>query len=95
MSAKRKATNTRSKILDDVTSRRAFLKAGAAAGGGLLLHASLPAKVHAALAGSSTPTMSVLNAFVRIALDGIVTIMSKNPEIGQGRCGRAGPGCQP
>src|SRR5579859_3741743 len=61
------------------TSRRAFLKASVAVGGGLLLHATLP---RFASAASSQPV--TLNAFVRIAPDGIVTITSKNPEIGQG-----------
>jgi isoquinoline 1-oxidoreductase beta subunit len=67
-------------------SRRIFLKASAATGGGLLLHAILPAAARAAMAdgapaaGQATP----LNAFIRIATDGIATIMSKNPEIGQG-----------
>ena len=62
-------------------SRRFFLKATAVAGGGLLLHAMLPLSVHAA-AGVAAP--APLNAFIRIAPDGIVTIMSKNPEVGQG-----------
>ena len=62
-------------------SRRFFLKATAVAGGGLLLHAMLPLPVHAA-AGVAAP--APLNAFIRIAPDGIVTIMSKNPEVGQG-----------
>ncbi len=70
-----------------VTSRRAFLKVSALAGGGLLLQVVLKPLTRAALAdpaigpaGGST----LLNAFIRIAPDGIVTIMSKNPEIGQG-----------
>jgi isoquinoline 1-oxidoreductase subunit beta len=68
-------------------SRRTFLKASAAVGGGLLLQAILPqwaniaeADALSAPAGGAAP----LNAFVRIAPDGVVTIMSKNPEIGQG-----------
>jgi isoquinoline 1-oxidoreductase beta subunit len=64
-------------------SRRAFLRASAAAGGGLLLHATLPPLADFAMAetaGEAAP----LNAFIRIAPDGVVTIMSKNPEIGQG-----------
>jgi len=58
-------------------SRRTFLKTSAAAGGGLMLAFSLAGRGAAA-----TPTP--LNAYVRIAPDGIVTIVSKNPEIGQG-----------
>ena len=65
-----------------VASRRAFLKVTAIAGGGLLLRAMLPAVAHAADAAAAPA--ATLNAFVRIAPDGIVTIMSKNPEIGQG-----------
>jgi isoquinoline 1-oxidoreductase beta subunit len=62
-------------------SRRAFLRVSAVAGGGLLLHAVLPRYAYAAVADSAP---APLNAFIRIAADGIVTIMSKNPEIGQG-----------
>jgi isoquinoline 1-oxidoreductase beta subunit len=55
--------------------RRFFLKASLAVGGGLLLRAGVP--------GARAAEAS-LGAFVRIAPDGIVTIMSKNPEVGQG-----------
>ncbi|HUC60725.1 MAG TPA: molybdopterin cofactor-binding domain-containing protein, partial [Alphaproteobacteria bacterium] len=65
-------------------SRRAFLKASVAAGGGLLLYASIPGAARAAFAGAAGAKDATLNAFVRIAPDGIVTIMAKNPEIGQG-----------
>ena len=61
-------------------SRRGFLKAGAAVGGGLLLSFSVPELMGAsAQAGGGE-----MNVFVRIAADGVVTIMSKNPEQGQG-----------
>jgi isoquinoline 1-oxidoreductase subunit beta len=66
-----------------ITSRRVFLQVTALAGGGLLLHAAVPAIAQAATAASPAPT-AALNAFVRIGPDGVVTIMSKNPEIGQG-----------
>jgi isoquinoline 1-oxidoreductase beta subunit len=67
-------------------SRRIFLKASAAAGGGLLLQAVLPPIARAAMAdaGVAADQAAPLNAFIRIAPDGIVTIVSKNPEIGQG-----------
>ncbi len=70
-----------------LASRRAFLKSSLAAGGGLLLHAILPSaagEAHAATALDDVAEAAPLNAFIRIAPDGIVTIMSKNPEVGQG-----------
>src|SRR5258708_3972303 len=63
-------------------SRRAFLRASVAVGGGLLLDFSLPG-VLGARENSAQP-WSTLNAFVQISNDGAVTITSKNPEIGQG-----------
>jgi isoquinoline 1-oxidoreductase beta subunit len=67
--------------MSPVLDRRAFLKVSALAGGGLLLALRLdPAEVHAQFApGTFDPT-----AFVRIDPDGTVTIMAKNPEVGQG-----------
>ncbi|HLY55480.1 MAG TPA: molybdopterin cofactor-binding domain-containing protein [Stellaceae bacterium] len=62
----------------DRLSRRFFLQAGAAAGGGLMLSAVLPVTVRGAAA------TAMLNAFVEIAPDGRITILAKNPEIGQG-----------
>ena len=62
-------------------SRRAFLTASVAAGGGLLLTLSLP---RLASASDDARIHGRLNAYIRIAPDGIVTIMAKNPEIGQG-----------
>ena len=64
----------------EALSRRAFLKASAAAGGGLMLSVSLPLAGTAMAAGAEP----ALNGYIRIAPDGIVTIMAKNPEIGQG-----------
>jgi isoquinoline 1-oxidoreductase beta subunit len=63
-------------------SRRAFLAAGTAAGGGLLLSVHLPALTHdanAADAGTFAP-----NAFVRIGRDGQVTLIMHKVEMGQG-----------
>jgi isoquinoline 1-oxidoreductase subunit beta len=70
-----------------VESRRAFLRAGVLAGGGLLLEVSLPGALRAASqnAGENAArSAAALNAYVQIAGDGIVTITAKNPEIGQG-----------
>jgi isoquinoline 1-oxidoreductase beta subunit len=60
-------------------SRRGFLHTGLAAGGGLVIGFALAGKAEAQVSG-----MMRLNAFVTIAPDGVVTIISKNPELGQG-----------
>jgi isoquinoline 1-oxidoreductase subunit beta len=62
-------------------SRRTFLRASAAAGGGLLLSFALPVP-HAA----GTPPVEEFapNAFVRIAPDGRVTLIMNQVEMGQG-----------
>jgi isoquinoline 1-oxidoreductase beta subunit len=73
-----------SKAESAVASRRDFLKASAAAGGGLLFTLSLPAFAKAAAAGQAEGGALMLTAYVKIAPDNIVTITSKNPEIGQG-----------
>jgi isoquinoline 1-oxidoreductase beta subunit len=65
-------------------SRRDFLKASAAAGGGLLLTFALPSRSEAAAMGKAESAGAVLNAYVRIAPDNTITIISKEPEIGQG-----------
>jgi isoquinoline 1-oxidoreductase beta subunit len=60
------------------TSRRFLIKAGLAAGGGLMLGIEIPFAAHADAAPA------IVTSYVRIAPDGIVTILAKNPEIGQG-----------
>ena len=63
-------------------SRRTFLTATAAAGGGLMLDFSIPA--FAQREGSAPEASATLNAYIRIAPNGETFIVSKNPEIGQG-----------
>src|SRR5277367_4444987 len=69
-------------------ARRNFLKVSLAAGGGMLLTATIPALAptlaRAATLGKPGPDAVTLNAYVRIAPDGKVTITAKNPEVGQG-----------
>ena len=65
-------------------ARRNFLKVSLAAGGGMLLTATLPPCAKAATLGKAGPDAVTLNAYVRIAPDGKVTITAKNPEVGQG-----------
>ena len=63
-------------------SRRTFLKAGAAAGGGLLLSLALPFahdEANAADAEDFAP-----NAFIRIGRDGRITLVMPYVEMGQG-----------
>jgi isoquinoline 1-oxidoreductase subunit beta len=62
--------------------RRNFLKVSAIGGGGMLL--GLYFKPSLFGQGQQQPVIPVPNSFIRIAPDGIVTIISKNPEIGQG-----------
>ena len=66
-----------------VLNRRTLLKAGALAGGGLILTASMPMVARAATAAGQAEA-AVLNAFVSITPDNVITIVGKNPEIGQG-----------
>src|SRR5690554_884691 len=60
--------------------RRTFLKASALAGGGLALAATMPMAARAATGGAAAE----LNAFITINPDNTITIVGKNPEIGQG-----------
>ena len=66
--------------------RREFLKAGAAAAGGLLLAVCLPSRLRGELAGAAAapPADAFANAFLRIGTDGSITITVPRPEIGQG-----------
>jgi isoquinoline 1-oxidoreductase beta subunit len=65
-------------------SRRDFLKVSAVASGGLLLTFSFPKAMDARAMAETANASVTLNAYVRITPDNVVTITSKNPEIGQG-----------
>ena len=73
-------TNQRAPI-----SRRSFLKTSTLAGGGLMLSFSLAERTCRGkrITGKSRLLSTELNGYFRIAPDGIVTIMSPNPEGGQ------------
>jgi isoquinoline 1-oxidoreductase beta subunit len=68
--------------------RRSFLRVTALAGGGILLGSYLKfgetAEAFAAGTAGSAAAETALGNFIRITPDGIVTIIAKNPEIGQG-----------
>ena len=62
--------------------RRAFLRVSSLAGGGLLLATSIDGVTD--LFAQSAAADFTPNAFIRITPDNIVTIIAKNPEVGQG-----------
>jgi isoquinoline 1-oxidoreductase subunit beta len=68
--------------------RRSFLRVTALAGGGVLLGSYLrvldAGEAFAATPGGIGAAEFAPNAFIRMTPDGIVTIIAKNPEIGQG-----------
>ena len=64
--------------------RRSFLRVTAIAGGGLMLGTYLDS-LGAAEAFAQGPAADFApNAYIRITPEGIVTIVAKNPEVGQG-----------
>ena len=64
-------------------NRRSFLRVSALAGGGMLVAAYLEPIARVAAQGGA-PQAFVPSAFIKISADNVVTIISKNPEIGQG-----------
>jgi isoquinoline 1-oxidoreductase subunit beta len=68
-----------------LVNRRAFLRVSALAGGGMLLAGYFePVAATLAQQGAPPPPPLVPTSFISIAADGTVTIISKNPETGQG-----------
>jgi len=66
------------------TDRRDFLRVSALAGGGLLLSTVVDLDSIGTL-GAMQPTAAFTpNAFIRITPSGAITIIAKNPEVGQG-----------
>ena len=65
--------------------RRSFLRVTALGGGGLLLALYTDPISKVLAQGAAAPVPGFLeSAFIRVAADGTVTIMAKNPEVGQG-----------
>ena len=65
--------------------RRSFLRVTAIAGGGILLGSYLKfGDTAEAFAAGTAAAETAIGNFIRITPDGIVTIIAKNPEIGQG-----------
>ena len=75
---------TTSTLSPTPVSRRDFLRVSAIAGGGILLASYIEPLGAAEAVGATAPADAALSAFIRITPDGIVTIIAKNPEIGQG-----------
>ncbi|MES2177806.1 MAG: molybdopterin cofactor-binding domain-containing protein [Gemmatimonadota bacterium] len=65
-------------------SRRDFLRVSAIAGGGILLASYIEPLGAMETLGSALPADATLNAYIRITADGLITIIGKNPEVGQG-----------
>src|SRR5688500_2148798 len=66
------------------TSRREFLRVTGIVGGGLLFSGYVKSLDAASKYVAPSLADFVPNAFIRMTPDGIVTIIAKNPEIGQG-----------
>lgn len=65
-------------------NRRSFLKTSAVAGGGVLFSLYLDVPEAEAQRGGGNQTPPDAHNFIQVAADGAVTIVSKNPEVGQG-----------
>src|SRR5256885_16461248 len=71
--------------MEAMLNRRSFLRVTALAGGGLMIASYFDVPDVFAQAPGAAPAAPLLpSSFIKIAPDGIVTIIGKNPEIGQG-----------
>ncbi len=70
--------------MNPTVDRRSFLRVTALAGGGILLGAYFKYGEAAEAFASNVLAGDTLGNFIRITPDGVVTIIAKNPEIGQG-----------
>src|SRR5271156_4560986 len=64
--------------------RRSFLKVSALGGGGVLLSLQLAPQASAQRRGGVPAAPPDAHNYIKVAPDGTVTIMAKNPEVGQG-----------
>src|SRR6266481_5563935 len=71
--------------METMLNRRSFLRVTALAGGGMMIASYVDvADVFAQAPGAPPPAPLLASSFIKIGPDGIVTIIAKNPEIGQG-----------
>src|ERR687896_2458262 len=72
-------------MTNQTIDRRAFLRVSALAGGGIALASYIePAEALASWMTPKAPAAFTPNAYIRITTDGVITIVAKNAEIGQG-----------
>lgn len=67
-----------------VVTRRAFLRVTALAGGGMLLGLYPGSAAGTSVGAGGALVDFTPNPFIRISADGVITIIAKNPEVGQG-----------
>src|SRR5579862_3315317 len=65
-------------------NRRSFLQFTALAGGGVLIGLTVKPEDLLAQGRGAPPAPPTVENYIKIAADGTITIMAKNPEVGQG-----------
>ena len=68
----------------NMLERRSFLKVSALAGGAVMFGLATEQTAEAQGRGGAPPAPPVPGNYIRVAADGTVTIIAKNPEVGQG-----------